>query len=247
MTGDFAGQTVLVTGGTRGIGWHVASSFASLGATLILTGTSAKSASGAAGRLPGAGHEGVAVDFRDEASTADFLAGLERRDRVDVCVNNAGINRIGPVDAVRDEDWAAVRAVNLDGPLRVTRAVSGMMMRRGYGRIVNISSIFGMISKRERALYSMTKFAVRGLTVASALDLAAHGILVNCVAPGFVRTELTDSILSPADQAALAAQVPLGRFAEPEEIARLVVFLCSPGNTYITAQTIVSDGGFTSV
>lgn len=247
MTEDFAGQTMLVTGGTRGIGWHVASNFASLGATVILTGTGAESASDAAGRLPGTGHEGVAVDFRDGESTREFLTGLERRDRIDVCVNNAGINRIGPVESVRDEDWDALQSVNLEAPLRVTRAVARVMKRRGYGRIVNVSSIFGLISKRDRALYSMTKFGLRGLTVASALDLARHGILVNCVAPGFVRTELTDSILAPADQAALAAQVPLGRFADPGEIARVVVFLCSPGNTYITAQTIVSDGGFTSV
>lgn len=247
MTEEFAGQTVLVTGATRGIGWEIASRLAGLGARIVLTGTDVAGASASAKKLPGSGHEGLGVDLLDRKSTEAFLEWIERQERIDVCVNNAGINRINPVDAIRDEDWEAVAAVNLDGPLRITRSVARVMKARHYGRIVNIASIFGVVSKSKRALYSMTKFGLRGLTIATALDLAADGVLVNCVAPGFVRTELTNSILPPADQAALAAQVPLGRFAEPDEIARLVVFLASPANTYITAQTILIDGGFTSV
>lgn len=245
---DFAGQTVVVTGATRGIGRRVAEEFAALDAHLLLTGVDADRVCTLAAELPGAGIKRCfSVDFTDGGSTAEFLAVLRAEPRVDVCVNNAGINRLNPVDAVRDEDWKAIQAVNLEAPLVVTRAVAAGMIARGYGRIVNIASIFGLISKPKRALYSMSKYGLRGLTVAAALDLAPHNVLVNAVAPGFVRTALTTSILSPEEQAALAAQVPLGRFAEVEEIARVVLFLASPFNSYITAQTIVVDGGFVNV
>jgi len=120
------------------------------------------------------------------------------------------------------------------------------MRRRGYGLIVNIGSIFGLVSRAERTFYSTTKFGIRGLTRGSALDLAGAGILVNTVSPGFVLTELTRRILSGQEMRELAQEVPLGRFAEPEEIARVVAFLASDLNSYITGQNIVVDGGFVS-
>lgn len=246
MKFDFTGQIAVITGATRGIGRRMAEDLASLGARVILTGTHKKAAEEFARTLPGADHTGLEVDFSDDRSTDAFLVVLGREPRLDVVINNAGINRINPVDAILDEDWRAIQRVNLEGPLRLTRAAARVMKSSGYGRIVNIASIFGVISKEKRALYSMSKFALRGLTVASALDLAKHGVLVNAVSPGFVRTELTDTILSPDEQAALAKQVPLGRFATAEEISRVVIFLASSLNTYITAQNIVADGGFIS-
>jgi 3-oxoacyl-[acyl-carrier protein] reductase len=243
---DFDGQTALVTGATRGIGRQIALDLASLGARVLLTGTDEQRALGSAKLLSGKGHRGLVVDFCDSASTDSFIAAVGLEPRIDVLVNNAGINRINPIDAILDEDWLAVQRVNLEAPLRLTRAVSRIMKANGYGRIVNISSIFGVVSKEKRALYSITKFGLRGLTLASAHDLAAHGVLVNSVSPGFVRTELTDRLLSPNEQAALASQVPLRRFANPDEISPVVIFLASSLNTYITAQDVVVDGGFIS-
>jgi NAD(P)-dependent dehydrogenase (short-subunit alcohol dehydrogenase family) len=243
---NFDGQIALVTGATRGIGRQLAQDFASLGARVLLTGTDEERAVRSASSLPGKGHRGLAVDFCDADSTDSFITAVGLEPRIDVLVNNAGINRINPVDAVLDDDWLAVQRVNLEAPLRLTRTVSRIMKANGYGRIVNISSIFGVISKEKRALYSMTKFGLRGLTVASAHDLAKYGILVNSVSPGFVQTELTDKMLSPSERASLADQIPLRRFATPEDISPVVVFLASSLNTYVTAQNVVADGGFIS-
>jgi NAD(P)-dependent dehydrogenase (short-subunit alcohol dehydrogenase family) len=242
---DFTGQTVLITGATRGIGRQMATDFASLGATVILTGTREAEVREVAESL-GPRHRAVAVDFADDRSTDAFLAAVAAEPRIDVLVNNAGINRINPVDAILDEDWDAIQRVNLQGPLRLLRTVSRTMKKAGYGRVVNVSSIFGIVSKEKRALYSMSKFGIRGLTVAASHDFAQFGILVNAVSPGFVRTELTDRMLNPEQQAALAAQVPIKRFATPDEISRVVVFLASSLNTYITGETVVADGGFIS-
>lgn len=242
---DFDGQVVLITGGTRGIGHRLAVDYAALGANVLITGTDAARARECAKALGRRGqHRGFGVDFTDDASVAQFVAALATEERIDVLVNNAGINRINPVDQVLEQDWTDMQRVNLEGPLRVTKAVGTVMKRREYGRVVNIASIFGVISKAGRVLYSMTKFGLRGLTVASAHDLAPFGVLVNSVSPGFVKTDLTDRILPPAEQEKLAAIVPIGRFAQPEEISRVILFLSSPLNTYITAQNIVVDGGF---
>ena len=211
-----------------------------------MTGTDEQGAMRSASSLPGKGHRGLAVDFCDADSTRSFITAVGLEPRIDVLVNNAGINRINPVDAVLDDDWLAVQRVNLDAPLRLTRTVSRIMKANGYGRIVNISSIFGVISKEKRALYSITKFGLRGLTVASAHDLASYGVLVNSVSPGFVRTELTDKMLSRSEQASLTDQIPLRRFAKPEDISPVVIFLASSLNTYVTAQNVVVDGGFIS-
>ena len=121
------------------------------------------------------------------------------------------------------------------------------MQERKFGRIINITSIFGVISKAKRSIYTTTKFGLRGLTVTSAIELAPYNVLVNSVSPGFVLTELTKSILSEEEMKNLASQVPIGRFAEPDEISHVVLFLASPLNTYLTGQNIVVDGGFVDV
>lgn len=243
---DFSGQTVVVTGATRGIGKRIADDFAAAGATLVLTGTSPDEVEALNAAAP-QGRRWHAVDFTDSDSAAAFAGALEGMERIDACVNNAGINRINPVDETRLEDWNDVVAVNLTGPMLVTRAVSRVMKRAGYGRIVNIGSIFGSVSREKRSVYSTTKFGVRGLTVASSNDLARHGILVNSVSPGFVMTDLTRRMLSEEEREQLARQVPAGRLAEPGDISPAVLFLCSRLNTYITGQDVVVDGGFLNV
>lgn len=250
MNIDFKGQTALVTGGTKGIGKQIGDDLAALGADVILTGSNPEQIAllnQEASKAGKTSYRYMAVDFLDQESTRRFLEELGRMKKIDICINNAGINRINFIDETLVEDWNDISAVNLDAPFLVTRAVSKIMKANGYGRIVNIASIFGVISKAKRSLYSMTKFGLLGLTVASSIDLAPYNVLVNAVSPGFVVTELTRRILSTAEMDKLAEQVPMGRFAVPEEISKAVLFLASSHNTYITGQNLIIDGGFVNV
>jgi NAD(P)-dependent dehydrogenase (short-subunit alcohol dehydrogenase family) len=247
---DFEGQVVLITGATRGIGKQIADDFAELGAKLILTGTHEDQIK--ALNRSNRKHGNVrkiyyCVDFTSVGGTQKFLAKLREYDRIDVCVNNAGINRIEYVDKTKVEDWDDILSVNLRAPFLIIREVSKIMKKNGYGRIINISSIFGIISREKRTIYSASKFGLRGLTIASSNELARHNILVNTVSPGFVLTELTKIILSEQEMAELVAQVPARRFATPDEISKAVLFLASSFNTYITGQNIIVDGGYVNV
>ncbi|MGO9138863.1 MAG: SDR family NAD(P)-dependent oxidoreductase [Syntrophales bacterium] len=247
---DFQGQTVLVTGATRGMGRQFAVDFAKLGANLILTGTDKDKIETLNREAKQDGHlprKYYAVDFANAESTKAFIEAIETYQKIDVCINNAGINRIDFIDETLLDDWKDILSVNLEAPFMITRAVSRLMKKNRYGRIVNIASIFGVISKAKRSVYATTKFGLRGLTVTSAIELAPYNVLVNSVSPGFVLTELTKQILSEAEMEDLSRQVPLGRFAEPEEISSVVLFLASSLNTYLTGQNIVVDGGFVNV
>ena len=246
---SFEGRIALVTGATRGIGKQIADDLKRLGAELILTGTDHEEIS----KLKRAGRRRTptchwhVVDFMNAGSVKTFLKKIEAYERIDICINNAGINRINPIDKMQEEDWQDILRVNLDGPFLVTRSVSRIMKKHRYGRIVNIGSVFGVISKEKRAAYSVTKFGIRGLTAASALDLAPDNVLVNTVSPGFVSTDLTRRILGRKGMQEMASKVPLGRLASPDEISRVVLFMASALNTYMTGQNIIVDGGFVNV
>lgn len=243
---DFEGRVVLITGATKGIGKQVAYDMGSLGAELITTGTN----EGEIARLNKESihhnppHHWHSVDFTNKKVIEAFLQQIEKYERIDVLINNAGINHISPIDEIQESDWRALLAVNLDGPFLTTMAVSRIMKKNGYGRIINVSSVFGVISKEKRAAYSVTKFGIRGLTAATALDLAPYNILVNTVSPGFVDTDLTRKILGEKGMQEMASKVPMARLASPEEISRIILFLASDLNTYMTGQNIIVDGGF---
>jgi len=250
MNIDFRGQTVLITGATRGMGKQFADDFSRLGANLILTGTNEDKIdilNRDAEHDEQSPKKYYAVDFTSSESTKAFMEVIDACPKIDVCINNAGINRINFIDETLLNDWRDMLNVNLEAPFLITRAASKIMKRNRYGRIINMASIFGCISKAKRSIYTTTKFGLRGLTTASAIELAPYNILVNSVSPGFVLTELTKSILSEEEMQNLALQVPIGRFAEPDEISRIVLFLASSLNTYLTGQNIVVDGGFIDV
>jgi len=239
-------RVVLVTGATRGIGAAIADAFARDGAQVIRTGTHADEVAELQKKAP-KGTTYVPADFAAEDSLRQFLGYIAGLDRLDVCVNNAGINIIKPLDDVTAADFDRVAAIDYRAPFLVAQTAARVMRRAKRGHIVNVASIWSVITKKGRTSYSAAKTGLVGLTRSLAVELAGDGVLVNCVSPGFVMTDLTRRSLSEAEIAALAAQVPLGRFAEPDEIARAVAFLASEGNTYITGQNIVIDGGFTNV
>ena len=216
-------KTALITGASRGIGRAAAEWFRRAGYDVL---TPARSE----------------MDLADPASIAAWCRSAER---VDVLVNNAGINTIAPLDALGDGVLDEMLQVNLKAPLQIVRARGGRIGGSRTGRIVNLSSIWAFVSKEGRCGYTAAKAAVRGVTQTLALELAPRNILVNAVAPGFVDTELTRRNNTPEQIAALAETIPLARLAAPEEIAELIGFLASERNTYITGQTLVIDGGYT--
>ncbi len=236
MKKPLAGRKALVTGGTRGIGRAIAERLRDAGARVTVTGTRPR-----AEAPRDCAYE--AVDFADDAAAEEFASRAARAGYA-VLVNNAGVNKIGPFAKTVPADFDLIQRVNVRAPFLLCRAVLPGMTRAGWGRIVNVSSVFGVVSKENRGPYSASKFALDGLTAALAAEAAASGVLANCVAPGFVDTDLTRRVLGVEGMKALARRVPIRRLAKPDEIAAFVSWLCGPENTYISGQNLVIDGGF---
>lgn len=239
-------QKVLVTGATRGIGRAIAARFLQDGYEVYGTGTN-NSAERCADIADLAGVSWLDVDFSDRASVRAFLVALAEIGPFDGLVNNAGVNRIKPLDEVDEADYDFVHDTNLRSPYLVCREVLKGMAQNGSGRIVNIASIWSVITKAQRSLYSSAKTGLVGLTRGLAVEFGPNGILVNAVSPGFVMTDMTRQSLSEEEIAELEAQVPMRKMAAPEDIAEVVRFLLSPENRYLSGQNIVVDGGFTIV
>jgi 3-oxoacyl-[acyl-carrier protein] reductase len=232
-------KSVIVTGATRGIGAAIARAFKQRGWRVIGTCTQP-----ALSKVESVDYW-MQCDLSSRAEAQHFCDELLGIPDLGACVNNAGINIIKNQSEVTREDYAIIDQIDLESPYFISRAAAMRMSELGGGRIVNISSIWSVVSKEQRTLYSTMKTALLGLTRAMAVEWAARNVLVNSVSPGFVNTELTAKSLNPDQQRDMAALVPLGRFAEPEEIAKVVVFLCGVENSYITGQNVVVDGGFT--
>ncbi|MFM2026271.1 MAG: hypothetical protein RLZZ339_986 [Cyanobacteriota bacterium] len=215
----------LITGGSRGLGAAMASLLEDQGVEVIAPTRDV-------------------LDLSRMESIAAYIAS-EQGKGFDIIINNAGINLLNELTHVKDEDWQIMLQVNLTAPMALIRGFSPYMKAQKWGRIVNISSIFSLVTRENRSAYSATKAGLNGLTRTAAVELAPHGILVNAVCPGYVETELTFVNNSPEQLAAITATIPLQRLAQPHEIAKLVSFLCSEENTYLTGQNLVIDGGFT--
>jgi len=243
MSLDFTGKTAIVTGATRGIGKAIASQLQGRGARVIGTGKIRFP------KCPAWLDRYVRCDFNNAQHILQMCEGfLHTLDRLDVLVQNAGTNVNAPIWKIETDTINMLMRVNLIAPFSIARAACRVMQRQGHGgHIVNIGSIWAETGKTGRSVYAATKAGLAGMIRAMAADMAPHGVLVNMVSPGFTQTELTDRTLTTQKQRELALQIPLGRFAQPVEIARLVVWLCSDENTYITGQNITIDGGFHNV
>lgn len=230
----------VVTGGTRGIGRAIAERLLEDGIKeVIVTGTT-KSAEHPIGS------NYYQVDFLNDSSTRVFFEYLKQK-RVDILINNAGINKIDEFESIEIDDFERIQKVNLNTPFLLCQAVIPYMKKNKWGRIVNITSIWGEITKEYRAAYSSSKFGLDGMTVALAAEVASMGILANSVAPGFIDTDLTRKILGEKAIKQIQSTIPIKRLGNTSEVAAFVSWLVSEENTYISGQNIMIDGGFSRV
>ena len=236
-------QVALVTGASRGIGRAIALALAGQGYTVIGTATSDAGAAAISQALAPLGGRGLRLDVNDAAGVDAAVDAIVKADGgLQVLVNNAGITRDTLAMRMKDSDWDAVLDTNLKAVFRCSRAVMRTMMKQRYGRIISITSVVGAIGNAGQANYAAAKAGVAGMTRALARELGSRNITVNCVAPGFIATDMTAE-LPAAQRAALLGQIPLGRLGTPEEIAHAVAFLASPLAGYITGAELHVNGG----
>ena len=240
-------QIAVVTGAGRGIGRAIALTFAEAGAKVVCVSRTPQNAEKVAQEIQDKGGTAWAypVDVADtEAVNQTAQAILQQTGRVDILVNNAGITRDTLLLRMRDEDWEVVLNVNLRGAFAFTRAFYRTFMKQRSGRIINISSVVGLMGNAGQCNYAASKAGLIGFTKSLAKELAPRGITVNAIAPGFIQTDMTAQLAEEWKQT-LLQQIPLGRFGEPEDIAQAALFLAGPGGRYITGQVLIVDGGLT--
>ena len=244
LSKSLEGQTAVVTGASRGIGKAIAISLAKEGAEVIINySSSLENANKVVSEIFSFGGKAypLQADISNENSVNEFIKTvLDKNKTIDVLVNNAGITKDGLLMRMKTEDWQKVLDLNLSGVFYCTRAVSRQMLKQKKGRIINITSVVGLMGNPGQANYSAAKAGVVGLTQSAAKEFASRGITVNAVAPGFISTDMTKDLNSES----ILSAIPLGRFGKPEDVAGTVRFLASdPSAAYITGQTIQVDGG----
>ncbi len=239
---DLTGKVALVTGSTRGIGRAIAGRLAECGATVAIVGRDQAKADAVAAEI-GGGAKGFACDIGDPAQVTALVEAVEKAlGGCDILVNNAGITKDNLMLRMKDEDWNAVLETNLRSAFIAIRAAQRGMMKKRWGRIINIASVVGLIGNAGQANYAASKAGLIGLSKSVAKELASRNVLCNVVAPGFIKTDMTDA-MTPEAVAKLSAQIPLDRFGTPEDIANAVAFLASDHAAYITGQVLTVDGG----
>jgi 3-oxoacyl-[acyl-carrier protein] reductase len=240
-----SGQVALVTGATRGIGRSIALALGAAGATVVGTGTTDAGAAAISAAFAAAGirGRGAVLNVTDAAAVDRVLGEVEKEfGAVAILVNNAGITRDNLLLRMKDDEWDAVMDADLKSVFRLARGVLRGMMKARAGRIINITSVVGASGNAGQVNYSAAKAGIAGMTRSLAREIGSRGITVNCVAPGFIDTDMTQA-LPEAARTTLIGQIPLGRLGTPQDIAAAVVFLASPGAAYITGATIHVNGG----
>ena len=236
-------KIALVTGASRGIGRAIALELASRGATVVGTATTEAGAADIGAALAVHGGRGVVLNVTDAASCDALIDSLAKEaGGPSILVNNAGITRDGLAMRMKDDDWEAVLQTNLPAVFRLSRAVMRPMMKARWGRIINITSVVGASGNAGQANYAAAKAGVAGMSRALARELGSRGITVNCIAPGFIETDMTRA-LDESQTAALLGQIPLGKLGSPADIAHAVAFLASANAGYITGTTLHVNGG----
>ena len=244
-SGQLAGQIALVTGATRGLGRAIALELAAQGATVIGTATTDEGAAKIAAYLKDAGNagSGLTLDVTDAAATASVLAAIDAQyGAITILVNNAGVTRDNLLLRMKDDEWDTIMATNLTPAYRLAKAVLRGMMKARHGRIIQIGSVVGSSGNAGQVNYSAAKAALIGFTKSLAQEVGSRNITVNCVAPGFIDTDMTRG-LTDAQREALLGKIPLGRLGAPEDIAQAVAFLAGPGASYVTGTTLHVNGG----
>jgi 3-oxoacyl-[acyl-carrier protein] reductase len=239
---SLAGRTAFVTGSTRGIGLAIARALHAAGARVAVVGRALERARAVAAEL-GEGAAGVGCDVTSADEVQAAVAAAEQAlGPIDILVNNAGLTRDNILLRLTDEDWDAVLDANLKGAFHTTRAVIKGMMKRRAGRIVNITSVVGLTGNKGQANYAASKAGLIGFTKSVAREYASRGVLANCVAPGFIATDMTAALPDDA-RATLLQDIALGRLGQPDDVAGAVLFLASDLAGYVTGQVLVVDGG----
>ena len=239
---DLTGMTALVTGSTGGIGSAIARALAGQGATLALSGTSEGKLSAFRDQL-GGGHIILPCNLSDAAAVDALVpAAADKLGKLDILVNNAGVTRDNLAMRMKDEEWDQVIRVNLEAAFRLARAACKPMMKARFGRIISITSVVGATGNPGQANYAASKAGIVGMSKALAQELASRNITVNCVAPGFIKSAMTD-VLPDAQKEALLGKIPAGKLGEGEDIGAAVAYLASKEAGYVTGQTLHVNGG----
>jgi 3-oxoacyl-[acyl-carrier protein] reductase len=245
---ELTGKTALVTGASGGIGGAIAKALHKAGATVAISGTRTAALEQLAAELGGERVVSITCDLSKPEDVEKLVPEAEAKlgGRLDILVNNAGLTRDQLSMRMKDDDWSSVIDVNLTAPFRLARAATKGQMKRRFGRIINITSVVGWVGNPGQANYVSAKAGLTGMTKSLAQELASRNITVNCVAPGFIATAMTDA-LDEKQRGAINARIPAGRMGTPEDVAAAVVYLASDAAAYVTGQTLHVNGGMAMI